>query len=119
METPLRSPAPSPSTEPVVKEKVQPLKLSEAIRIGSMTTKQLYNAFGDKDVGTCGIGAAQVAFGDDPGSPALIRVLQTPIDVTTPSGRHFNNIASAIMYLNDAEHMPRQKIADWLESEGL
>lgn len=84
-----------------------------------MTTEQVFGDFGDQNR-TCGIGAAQVAFGDNPGSYELVSILSRQMCITLPCCSSIkSNMRDAIIHMNDIEKWPRQKIADWLESEGL
>lgn len=83
-----------------------------------MTTEQVYGAFGDTEH-TCGIGAAQVAFGDRPGDAKLRTILETPMLIKGPCGHNYSSLSNGIMHLNDNHQWPRHKIADWLEKEGL
>lgn len=100
--------------------KISPLRLSEAIRIGSMVTEQAFGSFGNQEK-TCGIGAAQVAFGETPSGHGPLAILLTerlsipcPDCVYTPV-----SVGSYIIHLNDDHQWPRQKIADSLEEYGL
>jgi len=103
------------------KETVKPLKLSEAIRFGAMVTSQAFGNWGDEHE-TCGLGAAQVGFGDEPdGNGVLMWILD-----------HFGTIMECprcptltptvkvlVMHMNDDHRVPREKIADYLAEFGL
>lgn len=86
-----------------------------------MTTKQTFREFGNKDR-TCAIGAAQVAFGETPGSGSgLISLLSVPVAIGNCPDCHYapDSFGQIIMHLNDKHHWPRQKIADHIEEYGL
>lgn len=87
-----------------------------------MITEQTFGRFGDNEK-TCGIGAAQVAFGDKPGYDGLAFVLHQPVDMGPCPINGCNHTTdspgSYIIHLNDQHHMPRQQIADYLSQFGL
>ena len=100
-------------------EQTKPLKLSEAIRLGAMSTKQAFATWGDQE-STCAIGAAQVALGLHPGDgDRLNRMLKDAAIVDLPCGHHERPLGQAIIHLNDADRWPRERIASWLEGLGL
>lgn len=101
-------------------ETTKPLKLSEAIRLGAMATDQAFGTFGD-GTHTCGIGAAQVALGLTPQpDDELNMMLEHAGPVRSPcADRRHGSVRETIIHLNDDHKLPREKIADWLESLGL
>lgn len=108
-------------------EVVKPLKLSEAIRLGSMGTQQAYGRWHEKTdegVAMCAMSTAWFALTgraeEDAHASALAEALQArhaphPAD---PTVRDWS-VASVIIDLNDQHRWPRHKIADWLEGLGL
>lgn len=101
-------------------ETPRPLKLSEAIRFGGMSTTQIFGAFGDTER-TCAIGAANVAFGRRPDDTELIRLLEGRRVDAVPCGHYSDGacVTAAIIHLNDSDKWPRENIADWLQGIGL
>lgn len=115
--------APEAPAAPI--ETTKPLKLSEAMRLGSMVTTQT-NDWGEVDedgnVYACALSAAWYALTGHRqwsahGSElvdALSRVL-----VADPINGNPTSLTTAIISLNDSHGWSRQKIADWLEGMGL
>jgi len=110
------------------------LKLSEAIRLGSMVHPQYFGAMfrfnyrgpaGEprRDiVGSCALGAAAVASGMDNTLGAFPyldeKVKRPPNGVTFPpksSPYECSTLCQCIVYLNDGCHWSRERIADWVE----
>lgn len=111
----------APTAVPAAPDQAHPLKLSEAIRLGAMMTEQTFGEFGDESK-TCGIGAAQLALGEPVGfSGGLFALLNQSPRVACPQAGHDHSstVGALIVHLNDGEQMPREKIADWLETIGL
>lgn len=104
-----------------------PLRLSEAIRLGAMTTDQAFWTFADEQGGTCAVGAAIVALGGDPSRDveAFEAVVRQRVDLSGETicehAQYWTStdIAGAIYHLNDQHRMPRNQIADWLAAMGL
>ena len=92
------------------------LKLSEAIRLGSMLKPQGFRC-GSARMGarqTCAFGAAQDALGrvigwDDP----LTAIVTTQV-CPSCGGRQHSNLA-VVIHLNDDHRWTREQIADWVE----
>lgn len=94
------------------------MRLSEAIRLGSMLKPQAFNS--DNDGGSCALRAAAEAAGiPDHGYrlnyyelgnrwPVLNEQVQCPNDGV------WTQMMSAIYYLNDQEKWAREQIADWV-----
>jgi hypothetical protein len=100
------------------------MKLSAAIRIGSMTTKQIKYMLHDGDNGRCAMGAAYDASGcftfstgDTETFIQKFPLVEKIVRSTLFSGGYFysNTIGGVIGYLNDELGMSREKIADWVE----
>lgn len=104
------------------------MKLSAAIRIGSMTTKQITHEMTDGGNGRCALGAAMDACGKDiPGntySPVWLRefpILANKV-IHPVTGRSRSDFGTpwTVMYvvaiLNDLYGWSREQIADWVES---
>lgn len=113
-------------TEPVVVTPespavASPLRLSEAIRLGAMTTDQAFGTLVDTSGAMCAEGAAVAALGGDPRHDDLSGVLNCRADVPMPDGctHRFYNLQRSIHHLNDTHRMPRHEIADWLAGMGL
>lgn len=91
------------------------LRLSEAIRLGSMLHKQgfgsLYTYSGDQ-VTTCALGAAGAAGYD------IARTMHAREDALACDVCGFvtDYLDTAIAHLNDAHKWTREKIADWVET---
>lgn len=121
----VQSPAFAPET-------VTPIKMSEAIRIGSMLTEQTYYCQFKRDSETnkeytCALGAALVGvYGDSARHHLLSKTFPRKIwespgkkcPVATCSNGVLS-IANTIAHLNDRHVWKREKIADWLEGIGL
>ena len=130
MEAPTLTPSTTPTspTAPSVGT-ATPLKLSEAVRLGAMTTDQAFGTFAGPNGGTCAVGAAIEALGGDPGDSSMVhaidRVLDKRVDLSGSipcdnKDRARNmSVSKAIYHLNDTHRMPRNEIADWLSGLGL
>ena len=125
----------APVTAPL--ETVTPIKPSEAIRLGCLTTTPTTGSFFDGHGGACALGAMAIGFGydgprnhvDDHGPDEsdpydLIAAHLTRLPV--PVGTEYlygitaeSDPASVIYALNDSEGWSRERIADWLEGLGL
>lgn len=108
------------------------MKLSEAIRLGSMMTKQehrsLVHKIGDSYVGACAWGAAGLAIGmtlnEDIGTseiadrwPWVFEATHRPCPAQsccTYHGQH-HAVDLLIVHLNDTHQWTRERIADWVE----
>lgn len=93
------------------------LRLSEAIRLGSLLHPQAYGHFlGDT---TCAFGAALEAIGglkenDSLPWPDLMgQVATCPVCVQR------NSLINIVMHLNDHHHWLRERIADWVEEREI
>jgi hypothetical protein len=127
-ETPVERPSPA--------ERVTPVKLSEAMRIGALMTKPRTNTYFSSDyTSSCAIGAAMLGAGFNPDSPydrsgslnfmeqAFPVFEDTTWDDRLPPCSHIHRNYSlflVITHLND-EHRDwtRLEIADLLEVEGF
>lgn len=111
----------APSVVTPASPETSSLRLSEAIRLGAMTTDQAFGTLVDYQGAMCAEGAAIVALGGDPHCDDLTSVLSRRADFPMPDGcEHPHRILQrAIHHLNDLHHMPRHEIADWLAGMGL
>ena len=96
------------------------MKLSAAIRIGSMTTKQIRGLSTDGKNGRCALGAAIEATGASVHPAAwytqsvhLFSIALKP--VINPETNIWTTVVSAVWSLNDFNQWPRERIADWVE----
>ena len=103
------------------------MKLSEAIRLGSMLRPQGFGAY-TRDGRSCALGAAREAIGLILGWPGewvviLSKRQKCPVccvaDVATVSLRHLviDRLFETIVLLNDEHHWTREQIADFIESQ--
>ena len=118
-----------PLTAPI--EVVTPIRPSEAIRLGCLTTVQNFGlTSADNGHRVCAIGAMQIGLGtDDYGTFAAARdstPTTCPVDPTHQYNERGEGIGwsdfagpTAIAHLNDDHRWSRERIADWLESLGL
>jgi hypothetical protein len=113
---------------PEINDPVTPMKLSEALRLGSMVTKQGFYTFeSDLDGSRCALGTIEFAqpgtispdsnFTQKPLGPQVGRTCSVGCD-TSGLPKHWG-LAGQIVHLNDHHKWPRNKIADWLESVGF
>lgn len=121
------------TVEPAIEapqERRSPMKLSEAMRIGSMNTTQSFESWtGDEDdsgkATMCAISTAWYALTgerDNDGSASALHDLLKRTMVPHPVEDHATNtysVAEVIVNLNDSYQWTRPRIADWLESVGL
>lgn len=126
-------------------ETITPIKPSEAIRLGSLTTRQAFGStvadVNTPMMATCAIGAMYVGLGWVPGS----RISPSPtVDVVNPLlSKAFDEgscpadtschilqrvkreamgnltLHRVVVHLNDQHSWRREDIADWLEGQGL
>jgi hypothetical protein len=110
------------------------MKLSEAIRLGSMLKPQAFNELA-ADGKTCALGAAYEAVGmaidarwgtqeEIQQRKARIRaefplIYQSDLAFVAPCGclggtLHFTDVGAAIIHLNDHHRWSREQIADWV-----
>jgi len=102
------------------------MKLSEAIRIGSLLTKPLYRSYlrkiGDEFF-ACAVGAAAFANGArdevEAGGWAHTALDRDSSHVWCPVCPWEDRAVNVVMHLNDHHSWERPRIADWLESIGL
>lgn len=112
---------PAPGTETT-----KPLKLSEAIRLGAMATKQAHGRWSgvddDDETSMCAMSTAWYALTGHQQHTAessqLVRLLDGR-NVTVPPTGQVMPLSSAIIELNDSHRWTRGQIADWLEGLGL
>lgn len=95
------------------------MRLSEAIRLGSMLRPQTRGSYG-ADGGSCAIGAAAEAAGMNEYPlfhelearwPVLTEFVACPVTADT-SG----DVGTVILWLNDSHGWTREAIADWVET---
>lgn len=102
------------------------MKLSTAIRIGSMTTKQIRFKGNDENGGRCALGAAVDAYGVSPQArvidqacdlfPILGRLVLTPKCLLDMGAYSISPLYSCVVNLNDLCDWTREQIADYVES---
>lgn len=112
-------------------EKITKPKFSELIRLGSLNTEQAFEVYCDiKQKNACALGAGLLAGGMNPLNPAgtytgmynfmagygLFRQAQWPCEHAPEANNSFYNV---ITHLNDVDRWPRERIADWAESQGI
>jgi hypothetical protein len=100
----------------------RPLKLSEAMRLGSIATTPTESGWTDKDGGTCAMSAAWYALTGGSDNDANHSPLVSLLDqarVPHPTHGGVQNLTSIIIDLHDAKKWSRTQTADWLESIGL
>lgn len=95
------------------------MRLSEAIRLGSMMKPQCFRGF-HRDGGSCAIGAAADAIGISTDRWALRAAfpLLAEVNVVCPAcGRNQMTLhVGMIPHLNDFHNWTRERIADWVET---
>ena len=115
-------------TAPAPIETVTPIKPSEAIRLGCLTTRQTFKAYGSGEE-ACAMGAMVVGLGcvpnqDDyvPRSRAAL-LAEHAINTVSNKGCPVRSCSPAadniVVHLNDDHRWSREQIADWLEGVGL
>lgn len=99
------------------------MKLSEAIRLGAMSTEQAFGMLISYDkLRACAIGAACVAVGLDVNkidstvnwTPVFDRFPILKHKIPSPNGPQWD-ISCEIITMNDTERKSRQEIADYVE----
>ena len=106
------------------------MKLSEAMRIGArmhpQATGWLWLDSSDHPTrdhrlvaSTCAIGAACMGAGVDTETTAFRAALTRPYIPCPKCGGLSEYLGHAVVHLNDDHHEPRERIADWLEEQGL
>jgi len=113
-------------TRPATEESVTPLKLSEALRLGAMSTEQWFGEMTDGHGRYCAMGTISHAIGIDDGDMRYF-----PSTFLTPARDElrlddgccrqtlFYQLWMQIAHLNDFHRLPRERIADLLEEAGL
>ena len=100
-------------------QQVGKLKLSEAIRIGARLRPQGFGAL-FRNGESCAWGAAYEAICGYPGHGVFgFSDSHAGRMIGNVLSEYFPGIAADYVYeRNDSEHMTREQIADWLESQG-
>ena len=124
-ETITEAPVREPDTETVelpLEAPPKPLKLSEAMRLGSIATTPTESGWTDGNGGTCAMSAAWYALtggkDNDANDTPLVSLLETA-RVPHPIDGKVNNLTAVIIDLHDVKKWSRTQTADWLESIGL
>jgi hypothetical protein len=99
---------------PVVAEPTTTMKPSEALRLGSLNTRQIFGALEDGFGGFCALGTIMNVMRDAKPVP-----LDVPLGVPCGCVSQLARPWSIVVHLNDEHRWSRGEIADWLESEGL
>lgn len=104
------------------------MKLSAAIRIGSMTTKQIVGAFNNADNGRCALGAAldavnaefktqdQICRGDSNFNTVFALFPVSLLSAKHPIHESVYPVYHIVYGLNDHSGWSRERIADWVET---
>lgn len=121
------APVREPDTETVelplpIEAPPKPLKLSEAMRLGSIATTPTEAGWTDGKGGTCAMSAAWYALtggkdNDANGTP-LVHMLEG-VQAAHPVTGQVANVSTVIIQLHDGDKWSRTQTADWLESLGL
>jgi hypothetical protein len=99
------------------------MKLSEAIRLGSLLRPQGFRALVDPYGGSCALGAAMEATGHPTKAPREIEpwdvfpLLTSGLLFRCPRCHHTNELqgmCGIILCLNDTHKWTRERIADWV-----
>lgn len=101
-------------------ETVTPIKPSEAIRLGCLLRPlQAFGTIADTRGGVCALGAMMFGFGADGMGFHVARV--TVSDLPCPACGRIRGAADLFTpaHLNDDHRWSRERIADWLEAQGL
>jgi len=117
-------------TEPRPIETVPALKLSEALRLGAMHTRQAFGVMTDGRGAYCAIGTIWLAMGlpvgSDDGLSEGPHWMFCHHEMDLAPFRYEGcfhcldlDVADLVMHLNDYHSMPRNQIADLLEGAGL
>lgn len=97
------------------------MKLSEAIRLGSKGTAQIYGRFYDEIGNSCALGAALKSYGlkvSDVSEWSMRPMFKRM--TTCPEGCGVKlDLYSQIVHLNDDHRITREAISEWLEKEGI
>lgn len=125
-------------TRPAPVETVTPLRPSEAMRLGCLTTRQGTMVLASGDRYACALGAMLIGYGFDrdrlhaenalddvlpEGHPLLERFERVgrvedwyhcPV---RRCSRQSSDLEAAVIHLNDGHTWKRERIADWLEQE--
>lgn len=109
-------------------EMPKPMKLSEAMRLGSIATTQAVGHWSKDDPTSegghamCAMSTAWYALtggdGNDAMNTPLVQMLNDT-SVAHPENGAIAPLSTTIMELNDAQEWSRTQIADWLETLGL
>ncbi|SRR5258708_9188968 len=98
------------------------MKLSTAMRIGSMTTRQIKRQWSDGGNGRCALGAIASAYGFNDlegGNNCLTQIFNKyavlSIAFPHPIDGKYYPLSSIIADLNDNCSYSREQIADWIE----
>lgn len=110
-------------TTPAPIETVTPIRPSEAIRLGCLTTAQAFSDYGNGDA-ACAVGAMNIGFGlqNDAGDHLDdISHLHRGTTVCPETGQRGcpGRWHVMVFHLNDDHRWSRERIADWLEGLGL
>lgn len=93
------------------------MKLSEAIRLGSMLGPQVFDGLFDGNGGACAIGAAYLAIGQITGPLRDHFPWASHMTNQCPACPHRGLINGAVVaHLNDHHYWTREAIADWIET---
>lgn len=105
------------------------MRLSDAIRLGGMASKQAFGKLMAADGATCAIGSACLAVGIEtrylmeeliPPDElnARLPLMSDPCAVPCPVGDcgGYSSVGDLIVHLNDHHRWTREEIADWVEA---
>lgn len=99
------------------------MKLSAAIRIGSMKTRQIKHQLNDGKNGRCALGAAYDAVGLFDNKKVsfssvcnMFPIITKNVPLPTSISNRLYLLGSTIIYLNDSLNWSREEIANWVET---
>lgn len=116
----------APAIESPVEPKPSPMKLSEAMRLGSMGTVQAVGTWSregpDGKAEMCAVSTAWYALTgqrETSGMDTPLSSMLSGVRVIHPVTGKGDDLLDIVVTLNDTHHWPRHKIADWLGELGL
>lgn len=124
----ITAPVEAPDVVELPLESPKPMKLSEAMRLGSIATTQADGHWSKDDpdseggMAMCALSTAWYALtghGDNDASNSALTDLLSRYQVTNPVTGEAGDVMSTVVDLNDQWKWNRTQIADFLENNGL